>query len=95
MSIPVASMRRARSAGFQASEQQEQKELLTTVEGVYFSLADAVRDKPLGREEAAACRLTEADDPDIDPLWDNLMEPLTALAEQNTLELGFYLARQD
>ncbi|MFJ2582779.1 hypothetical protein [Kitasatospora aureofaciens] len=95
LSIPVASLRRARSAEAQASERQEQKELLSTVEGVYLSLADPARDKPLDGEQAAACRLTEADDPGINPLWDNLMEPLTFLAEQNTLEIGFYLAQQD
>ncbi|MEU6973811.1 hypothetical protein AB0A71_40015 [Kitasatospora aureofaciens] len=95
VSIPVASLRCARSAELQASEQQEQKELLTTVEGVYFNLAHDARDKPLNREQAAACRLTEADDPGIDPLWDNLMDPLISLAEQNILEIGFYLARQD
>ncbi|MFD9597362.1 hypothetical protein ACFWA9_32055 [Kitasatospora sp. NPDC059973] len=94
LAVPVASLRRARSAEFLASEQQEQKELLATAEGVYVNLADPARDRPLDRVRAAACRLTEADDLRIDPLWDSLMEPLTALAEQNTLEISFYLAHQ-
>lgn len=91
LSVPVASLRRARSPEFQASEREEQKELLTAVESIYFCLADPARDKPLDREQAAVCRLTEADDPGIDPLWDGLMEPLASLAEQNTLEIGYFL----
>ena len=95
LSVPVASLRRARSGEFLASGQQDQKGLIITAEGVYISLADPARGMPLDRVQGAACRLTEADDPGIDSLWDNLMEPVTALAEQNTLEISYYLAQQD
>ncbi|WP_280727921.1 hypothetical protein [Kitasatospora sp. MAA4] len=95
LSIPVAGLQRARFSSAQESAQEHQDEVLSAVEGLYQDLADSARDKPLDRVQAAACRLTEADDPGIDPLWEGLLEPLAFLAEQNTLEIGYYLDHRD
>lgn len=41
--------------------------------------------------EVAACRLSEVSPPDMDPLYEGVLEPLFPYAEQLPFEISWYL----
>lgn len=91
LSIPLTDLFVAREPEARRRRDADRTQLLDRLGGVFYNAARLDDDKEPDEVAVAACRLSEVSPPDMDPLYEGLLEPLFPYAEQFPFEISWYL----
>lgn len=72
--------------------EERQQQLLSRLDSAFYNVMHLDEQVPMDEEKAGACKLTVVGPRDMDPLYDDLLDPMFALAEQTPFEISQFLA---
>ncbi|MFF3733294.1 hypothetical protein ACFYXM_23990 [Streptomyces sp. NPDC002476] len=96
LSIPTELLLSARKhPSFWKRAAEERQELLTRLHYTHRDIRAADPARPMTEQEAWSCRLTDHSPPNMDPMYDGMLEPLIEICEQTPLEINWYLKNSE
>ncbi|MGW2328241.1 hypothetical protein ACWC5C_21080 [Streptomyces sp. NPDC001700] len=92
-SLVPSRLRAAQDAGDQQRDTVEYELLTAAMRRVYYDVThQSAADRGRTAKEADECRLTLVSEPDVDPLWEYLLEPVLQLAERLPYDISWWLS---